>query len=180
MFSISNDSYSVFHNLFRWLDFILSKIFKHADSFIISANKQQGRFRARTQTIKERSNKLQAKDKRERATMKFELQSQMKRLSMEMKEHIKSESFMTQFVMWEKAEIEMISHFYGNNFDITRENVENAIARRFSRLLNEWEKRNQIYADIHSKIVDDYLKRLFFFFELLHTVNKYSFFVLFL
>lgn len=115
--------------------------------------------RHQVQLLSERAIKIQQTYSKHETQLLTNLERQQNALSKKIKEHISLKEFEQQLFSWEsKYAFDLL----GSNWEKTKENVDKAIVRKYLHLLDEWEKKEKIYAMIHSAIVDDHLKRFVF------------------
>ena len=70
-------------------------------------------------------------------------------------EYVNSSEFQQKFCSWTDSPFPS----KGNKWGTTKTDIEKAIEDRFQQLLSQWEGKNQIHAQIHRQLVDEFLAR---------------------
>ncbi|XP_046852544.1 dual serine/threonine and tyrosine protein kinase-like isoform X2 [Xenia sp. Carnegie-2017] len=142
------------YNHWQWLDTIMSETVTLSNFYDQTVCDLQDK-RHQVQLLSERAIKIQQTYSKHETQLLTNLERQQNALSNKIKEHISLKEFEHQLFSWEsKYAFDLL----GSNWEKTKENVDKAIVRKYLHLLDEWEKKEKVYAKIHSAIVDDHLK----------------------
>ena len=151
-----NEIIVLFHYFSRWLDLVLSEIFTLADFFaretqfiFVENNERMIAVESRIRDIKEKKRKVK-EDIKERLTC--ETNAFLQTLG----EYVVSSEFRQRFCDWSDASfVPPIEDTWSN----TKANVVNAVKNRLQEFLDQWESVEQYHADLHRKLVDEFLAR---------------------
>ena len=112
--------------------------------------------RERMNSIEKRIEIIEKQEQDVRKNMAARLEDQTKLLHAKLNEHIQSIEFGTKFCNWKNCS------FPPNeiNWEITKSNIKKAIDYRFKELLIQWENDNQVYSEMHRKLLDEFRTRL--------------------
>ncbi|XP_028400626.1 dual serine/threonine and tyrosine protein kinase-like [Dendronephthya gigantea] len=144
------------YNHWKWLDLALRYINRVASTFnqkIIFTSQTN---RQRMDSIERRMKKIAGHEQSLQEDIKARIAQKTKYLDYKLEEYIYSPEFQQTFCDWSKCSYPHIE----NSWAKTKSNIVKAVQYRFEELMLEWERKNQVYSDIHREIVDEFLARL--------------------
>jgi hypothetical protein len=151
-----NEIIVLFHYFSRWLDLVLSEIFTLADFFaretqfiFVEKNERMIAVESRIRDIKEKKRKV-------KEDIKKRLTCETNAFLQTLGEYVVSSEFRQRFCDWSDASfVPPIEDTWSN----TKANVVNAVKNRLQEFLDQWESVEQYHADLHRKLVDEFLAR---------------------
>ena len=111
--------------------------------------------RKRIMLIEKRTAEIEKKEEKVRNDISEQLKQQTKYLASIMYGYISSMEFQMKLCLWKDVDFPPI----GDTWAVTKGNVKKAVENKFEELLLQWESENQIYAEIHSYLMKEFLTR---------------------
>ena len=139
----------------RWLYAVLHHI--HRVTYFFNQEKQSSHQKTceRMALVEKRIQKIEEQEQDVRKNMAARLAYQTEFLDAKLNEYIHSTEFKTKLCTWIKCSFPPI----GETWVTTKSNVKKGIDYRFKELLIQWENDNQVYAEIHRQLVDEFRTR---------------------
>ena len=120
---------------------------------IISTNQNN---RERVESIEKRIQKIAGREQTVRKEIEERLAQETEFLHDKLKEYISSEEFHLTFCNWTNCTFPQVE----NDWPKTKSKINKTVKYRFEELMLEWERKNQVYSEIHRRLVDEFLARL--------------------
>ena len=143
------------HLIFRWLDYLLSRMAYHTKAFIRNSSKDRQQVIERMKLITDRLQSIE----RQQSLVSTELQAYLKTKTdnavSALSKYLKSSDVEKQFTSWTLDDVPNTEE----SWEVTKNYIQKALMKRLQETIETWEERNHVFSDARTSLIQYFQQR---------------------
>ena len=141
--------------LFRWLDYLLTRMVYHTKTFLQNSPKDHQKVDERIKVIAERLLNIEKQQSSINKELKAYLENKTDYAVSTLSKHLRSSAVVEKFTSWTLDDVPNTEE----SWDATRNSIQKAITKRLHDVIATWEDENHVFVDARASLVQYFQER---------------------
>ena len=144
--------------LFRWLDYLLSRMAYHTKAFLQNSHKDRQKVIERMMLITKRLLKIEKQQSSVNKELQDYLENKTDYAVSALSKYLKSSVVVEKFTSWTLDDVPDTEE----SWEVTRNFIQKAITKRFQDVIATWEEENHVFLDARTSLIQYFQERFHF------------------
>ena len=143
------------HLIFRWLDYLLSRMAYHTKAFIRNSHKDREQVIERMKLITDRLQSIEKQQSSVSTELKAYLENKTDNAVSALSKYLKSSDVGKQFTSWTSDDVPKSEE----SWEVTKNYIQKALTKRLQETIETWEERNHVFSDARTSLIQYFQQR---------------------
>ena len=143
------------HLIFRWLDYLLSRMAYHTKAFIRNSCKDREQVIERMKLITDRLQSIERQQSLVSTELKAYLKTKTDNAVSALSKYLKSSDVEKQFTSWTLDDVPNTEE----SWEVTKNYIQKALMKRLQETIETWEERNHVFSEACTSLIQYFQQR---------------------